>query len=81
MTLPSDFQRLLEDVLREEILTMGHEFSSVVERIIPRREGGVYAIRFRDDLEDLDVVEPSELPTRQDLAAQLRRKLERTLHG
>ena len=79
MTLPSDFQRLLEDVLREEILTMGHDFSSVVDSIIPRRDGEVFSIRFRGDLEDLEVVEPAEMPTRRDLAAHLRRKLERAL--
>ncbi len=77
MTEQGDFQRLLEDVLREEILMMGHDFSSLVERIIPRRDGEVFSIRFRGELEDLEIVEPAELPSRGELAAQLRRKLEK----
>lgn len=75
----SPFQRLFEDVLREEILTMGLDYTEVVETIIEKRDGESYSIRFKGDLHDLEIVEPDELPSREALAALLRRKLETAL--
>jgi hypothetical protein len=79
----SPFQRLLEDVLREELLTMGLDYATVVESVAEKREDSLFAIRFRGDVHDVDVVEPDELPSRIALAALIRRKLEATLrhHG
>ena len=79
MTL-TPFHRLLEDVLREEILTMGLDYGSVVDRIIVRRDGEVFTIRFAGETPDLEIVEPDGLPTRTELGALLRRKLVFALH-
>ncbi len=70
------FQRFLEDVLREEILTMGLAYDEIVASIAEQRNGEAYTIRFHGETHDLEVIEPAELPSRAALAALLRRKLE-----
>ena len=73
------FLRLLEDVLREEVLTMGLDYDNVIESIIQKRDGELCTIRFKGEFHDLDIVEPEELPTRTSFAALIRRKLETAL--
>lgn len=58
---------------------MGLDYGETVDSIVEKREGAIFAIRFRGELHDLDIVEPDELPSRSALAAHLRRKLETTL--
>lgn len=77
--IPTPFERLLEDVIREELLSMGHDFDDIVHSVSEKRDGEIHTVRFRGDLHDLDVVEPAELPSRDALAAQLRRKLDAAL--
>ena len=71
----SPFLRLLEDVLRDELLVMGLDYRAVVESIVEKREGGTFSIRFHGPRHDLDIVEPEKPPSRSTLAAHLRRKL------
>jgi len=75
----SPFERLLEDVLREELLTMGLDYARTVHSITAKRDGEAFTIRFQGEAHDLDIVEPPELPPRSALAALLRRKLEMSL--
>jgi len=75
----SPFQRLLEDVLREELLTMGLDYSRTIHSITEKRDGGTFTIRFYGESHDLEIVEPAEHPSRDGLAALLRRKLETSL--
>lgn len=70
------FERLLEDVLREELLARGLTYDDVVESIIPQRDGEGYSIRFRGSRHDLELVAPPGSQSREALAALLTRKLE-----
>jgi hypothetical protein len=75
----SPFQRLLEDVLREEILILGVNYDDVIQDVTRNRDGETYTIRFQGELHDLEIVEPHEMPAPAALGAQLRRKLETML--
>lgn len=73
------FERLLEDVLREELAHMGLDYDRIVASIAAKREGEIYSVRFHGEAHDLDLVEPADLPSRAELAALLRRKLQTAL--
>jgi hypothetical protein len=75
----SPFQRLLEDVLREEISILGVNYDEVIQDVTRNRDGETYTVRFQGELHDLEIVEPHEMPTPGALGAQLRRKLETLL--
>ena len=73
--LPSRFAKLVDDVLREELLALNLDYEQVIEGIDEPggREGCV--IRLKGEYEDIEIIAREASSDREALTAQLRRKL------
>lgn len=79
--MSSSLVKMVEDVAREELASMGHDYRIVVDRIEDQRDGEGCIIRMTGEVDDVRIIPTDDSPTRSAVAVQVRRKLEIALRG
>lgn len=79
--MASSFTKLVEDVAREELAAMGHDYRIAVAGIDEQRDGEGCIIRMTGEVDDVRIIPTDDNPTRAGIAVQVRRKLEIALKG
>lgn len=79
--MPSQFAKMVDDAVREQLIAMGLEYDDVVERIDLARDHEGCIIRMAGEIEDLQIVPTDDNPTPAGVRVLVRRKLEIALRG
>ncbi|MBI2214746.1 MAG: hypothetical protein HYU52_13960 [Acidobacteria bacterium] len=79
--MSNSFVKLVEDVAREELASLGYDYKIVVAGIDEQRDGEGCIIRMTGEVDDVRIIPTDDNPTRAGIAVQVRRKLEIALRG
>jgi hypothetical protein len=76
----SDFAKLVDDIVRDELMKMGRDYAATVAGVVDAPSGEGCVIRLRGEEEDIPVLDLSGA-SRTALTAQIHRKLKATFVG
>jgi hypothetical protein len=79
--MPSSFVKMVEDVAREELLSMGLDYGALVDRVEDQRDGEGCIIRLTGEADDIRIIPSDDNPTHASIRVQVRRKLDIALNG
>ena len=79
--MPSQFAKMVDDAVRDQLLGMDLDYAAVIERIDEARDHEGCIIRMAGEIEDLQIVPTDDNPTPAGVRVLVRRKLEIALRG
>jgi hypothetical protein len=73
--MASDFVKRLDDLIRQELSILGHDYQGIVAGIEETRAGGGAFVRLQPPYEDFSLEEPEAGVSDSTFAARIRRRL------
>lgn len=79
--LKNDFTKLVEDILRDELMKLGMSYDDQVVDVEEQPSGDGCLIRLRGEQDDIAIVDQGAMASRDAVTAQVHRKLKAALLG